>query len=264
MLPHALTRIDAWRGARRRAGRLLVALDYDGTLVPIVARPVEAELPAAAREVLARLAARPDTDVAVVSGRELEDLRARVAIEGLYYAGNHGLEIEGPGLERKHPDALALRPRMARCGEKLRARLAGISGVVVEEKGLTASVHYRLVEEAGAVARVRATVRELCGSEPRLRLTEGKKVLEVRPAVDWDKGRATRYLLDALAPGPATLIPALFIGDDRTDEDAFTALRDHGEGIVVATSPPPTTAATFYLRDPAEVIAFLAALAAAG
>ncbi len=262
MIPHAMERVDAWRAARRRTGRMLLALDYDGTLAPIAARPEAAELPAATRGVLARLAARPDTDVAVVSGRTLEDVRARVGLAGVYYAGNHGLEIEGPGVQRVHTGAAASRPRIEACAAALRRALAGIEGVVIEDKGLTLSVHYRLVSAAEDVERVRALTRDACAGRERLRLTEGKRVLEVRPDVDWDKGRATRFLLDALELDALTAAPVLFIGDDRTDEDAFRALRGRGDGVLVAESPPEDTAATALVRSTDEVAALLAELAA--
>src|SRR5690606_23488960 len=99
MIPHATELLASWRDARRRVGRMLVAVDFDGTLTPIVAHPAGAMLPPRAREVLERLGARPDPDVAVVSGRALEDVRERSALDGIYYAGNHGMEIEGPGIQ---------------------------------------------------------------------------------------------------------------------------------------------------------------------
>jgi trehalose 6-phosphate phosphatase len=261
MIPHALDRLEEWRAARRQAGRLLLALDFDGTLAPIVEWPEQATLLPAAREALLRLARRPDTDLAIVSGRTLEDVRARVALPGVYYAGNHGMEIEGPGVQRRFVEAAAVRPRLAACAEALRHALAGVEGAFVEDKGLTLSVHYRRVAEPALRDTVRRIAQEACGREPGLRLTEGKMISEIRPDVDWDKGRALRFLLDALEAGDDNLVPALFIGDDRTDEDGFRALAGRGDGILVADPPPPTTAATAYLRSPDEVAQLLAGLA---
>lgn len=243
---------------------MLVALDFDGTLAPIAGHPAEVVFPAASREALERLAARPDTDVAVVSGRSLEDTRARVGLPGLYYAGNHGMEIEGPGIQEVHSGAAAARSRIAACAASVREWADRMEGVVLEDKGLTLSVHYRLVRDPAVAEEVQRRVRERCGAEPGLRITGGKQVIEVRPDVPWDKGRAVRFLLDALeAPGTA-LLPAIFIGDDATDEDAFRALRGRGDGVVVASPAPAETAATAWVASVAEVAALLNALAAPG
>lgn len=262
-LPHARELVTGWREARRRTGRMLVALDYDGTLLPIAPRPEAAVLPDGTRQLVARLAARPDTDVAVISGRGLEDIRARVGLEGVYYAGNHGLELEGPGLEWVHPDALRAQPRIAACAADLMAGLDGIDGVVMEDKRITLSVHYRLVRDEEEVARVRRTVLATCLGRDGLRITEGKRVLEVRPTVDWDKGRATRFLVEALGLETATRPPVVFIGDDLTDEDAFRALRGRGDGVLVASAAELNrdTAATALVESTDEVLELLEVLA---
>lgn len=261
MIPHAAEKLVEWRNARRHAGRLLVGLDFDGTLAPIARWPGKAALPPAAREAMERLARRPDTDLAVVSGRALEDLKERVGLPGIYYAGNHGMEIEGPGIQAVHSGAASARPRIAACAAALRRELEGVQGVFIEDKELTLSVHYRQLHDPEMAREVRRRARAVCAAEPGIRITEGKKVVEVRPDVAWDKGRATRFLLKVLEAGEPTLIPALFIGDDQTDEDAFRALRGRGDGIVVAAAPPPGTAAAAYLRSPDEVASLLAALA---
>lgn len=242
---------------------MLVALDYDGTLLPIAPRPEAAVLPEETRRLVARLAARPDTDVAVISGRGLEDIRSRVGLEGVYYAGNHGLELSGPGLEWVHPDALRAQPAMAACAADLVAGLGGIDGVVIEDKRITLSVHYRLVRDEAEVARVRRTVLATCAGRDGLRITEGKRVLEVRPTVDWDKGRATRFLVEALGLETPTRPPVVFFGDDLTDEDAFRALRGRGDGVLVASAAEldRDTAATALVESTDEVLELLAALA---
>jgi trehalose 6-phosphate phosphatase len=262
MIPHALARVPHWQALRRHAGRLLVALDFDGTLAPIALDPTTVALPPAAREAMLRLCRRQDTDLAVVSGRALEDLRERIALPSIYYAGNHGLEIEGPGIQEVHREATLIRPQLAACTTRLRAVLANEPGVFLEDKGLTLSVHYRRATSPDVEVRLRALLEQVIGEAPALRLTEGKKVFEVRPNVPWDKGRALRFLLGTLEDGGALPIPALFVGDDRTDEDAFRALHGRGDGIVVAAEPPPASAASAYLRSPDEVAALLEALAA--
>lgn len=260
-LPHARDRLDGLLDARRRAGRMLVALDFDGTLSPIVERPEDAALLDGFAGPLRELVGRGDTVAAIVSGRGLADVRARVGLDGMYYAGNHGFEIEGPGVERVHPAVGAARPDLERCRDALERALADEPGTQVEDKRWTLSVHYRRAERAGAEGRVRAAVHEHC-RRPGLRVTEGKKVFEVRPDVRWDKGRATQFLLDTVTQGND--MAAIFIGDDRTDEDAFQVVRELGGGIVVGDPPPRETHAIAWVRTPAEVLDIVRALATEG
>jgi trehalose 6-phosphate phosphatase len=255
MIADAFGLADELRDARARAGRLLIGLDFDGTLAPIVEQPDDARLPAATRPVLAALADRPDTSVALISGRGIEDLRARVALEGVFYAGNHGLEIDGPAVHRVHGDASAALDRLGSLLAGLRTELGGTAGVIIEDKGLTASVHYRLVETEKDAARVRDVVHARCREASGLRANDGKKVVEIRPDVEWDKGRALGFLRDALGGGRA--LPTAFIGDDRTDEDAFREVGDDGWSIVVGRTRDYTTVARAVLDDTADVAEFL-------
>jgi trehalose 6-phosphate phosphatase len=260
-LPHASTRVDHLIDLRRRSGRMLVALDFDGTLAPIVRRPEDAALLDGLGAPLRRLTGRPDTVAAIVSGRGLADVRERVGVDGMFYAGNHGFEIEGPGVDRVHPAAREARPRLEACIEGLAGALGDEPGVEVEDKRWTLSIHYRRAERDGAESRVRAAVDAHC-RRPGLRVTAGKKVFEVRPDVEWDKGRATAFLLEVVArEAGSTDLPAIFIGDDRTDEDAFAVVRDRGGGIVVGDPPPGDTVAVSWLRGPAEVAALIEELA---
>ena len=239
---------------------MLVALDFDGTLAPIVERPEDAALLPRLRAPLDRLVDRADTIGAIVSGRGLTDVRDRVALESIYYAGNHGFEIEGPGVDRVHPEAESARPSLERCVESLEAALADEPGTEIEDKRWTLSIHYRRAEREGAGDRVRSAIREHC-QQPGLRVTEGKKVFEIRPDVDWDKGRATEFLLDVVTREVEGPLPAIFIGDDRTDEDAFAVVRDLGGGIVVGDPPPDDTVAVAWLRGPEEVASLIERMA---
>jgi trehalose-phosphatase len=257
-LPHARDRLPELLDLRRRAGRMLVALDFDGTLSPIVEQPESAALLEGMARPLRELVDRDDTIAAIVSGRGLADVRGRIGLDAFYYAGNHGFEIEGPGVDRVHEAAEAARPALESCARALVEALADEPGTQVEDKKWTLSIHYRRAERDGAESRVRAAIDAHCRG-PGLRVTEGKKIFEVRPDVAWDKGRATRFLLDVLADGAD--LPAIFIGDDRTDEDAFDVVRDLGGGIIVADPPPADTHAVAWLRDPHEVLILIRALA---
>src|SRR5436305_4357938 len=256
MPPSALERWDEI--AARLAGRRpALFLDYDGTLSPIAPRPELATLPAATREVLARLARQ--VPVVIVSGRGREDVAALVGLPGLAYAGSHGFDIAGPP---PAPGAPPLRlevgdgvpERIAIVAERLRQELADVPGVLVEPKGFAVSIHFRLADETD-VPRVERAVDAAVAAVPGLRKGHGKKLFEVRPDLDWDKGRALLWLLDALGLDRPDVLP-FYLGDDFTDEDAFRALGDRGVSILIAEEPRETAAA-YQLHDPEEVRRFL-------
>ena len=220
-------------------------------------------MPPETRAALDRLLAMQGVTAAVVSGRGLGDVRRRAAIPGIAYAGNHGMEIDGPGLHRIHPEAMDARPSLEAAHAALERMLDGIPGVWIEDKLLTLTVHFRQTPH-GHHARVAMAVLDAVAGDPLLRVTEGKMVLEVRPSVDWDKGRAALFLVEQTRPAPGA--PVLYIGDDRTDEDAFAALAEHGlgEGVLVADPPPPHTAARSFLHNPVEVGRLFSTLANLG
>jgi trehalose 6-phosphate phosphatase len=260
MAPDAMDRIDVLRAARAAAGMLLLGLDFDGTLAPIVPRPEDAALLPAARAALDLISARSDTHIALVSGRSLEDLRSRVVIDRVYYAGNHGLEIEGPGVHRLHEDAVSARATLEQLAHDLGRTLHAMDGVIVEDKILTLSVHFRLVTDEAQALRVREEVRACARQYGDVRLTDGRKVVEIRPDVDWNKGRAFRFLRDTLEDRFGRG-PAVFIGDDRTDEDAFRELGSTDCSIVVGDPPQHHSVAQAVLRSPEDVAQFLRLLA---
>ncbi len=245
---------------RCRSRQLAVFLDYDGTLTPIVARPELAVLADDMRRTLHSLA--QSCTVAIVSGRGLADVQRLVGLDSLIYAGSHGFEIHDPkGGKLHHEEGREFVPLIAKAAETLKTRLAGIEGVIVEPKTYALAVHYRLVGDAD-VPRVEAEVDAVVAAEPRLRKTGGKKVFEVRPAMDWHKGRALDWLLQALELDGPEVLP-VYIGDDETDEDAFRVLEGRGLGFVVADGPV-ASAASYRLNDTDEVKAFLQRLDAQG
>jgi trehalose 6-phosphate phosphatase len=238
-----------------RACRLLLFLDFDGTLAPIVRQPALAVLPAPTRDVLYLLAELPSITISIVSGRSLADLKSRVGIPGLIYAGNHGLEIEGPGLAFEHPAATALAGTVCDITDRMSARAGALAGIEIERKGLTTSVHYRRASRA-AQTMVAGLLRELIPrDDPRIEIREGKMVHEIRPRVRWDKGRAVAWIRDRLEE--ETALP-IVIGDDMTDESAFAAFED---AITICVDPQRPTAARYQVESPDGVRAFLAGIA---
>lgn len=254
-VPSALERFDDIR--KRMAGRkVAVFLDYDGTLTPIVARPDLAILAHDMRGIVSHLATL--CTVAVVSGRDLGDVRRLVGLDGLVYAGSHGFDIAGPGgLRIRHQNGAAYEAAVQRAAERLEPAVAGIEGALVEPKRFAVAVHYRQVEP-DQVPAVEAAVDAVLDEVSELRKTHGKKVFELRPRFDWDKGKAVDWLLEALGLNGPEVLP-FYLGDDTTDEDAFRALRQKGIGILVG---PDTsrTAAHYVLASPEEVGRFLTRL----
>jgi trehalose 6-phosphate phosphatase len=250
MIPSALDRIDEIL-ASARGTRVAVFLDYDGTLTPIVSHPEEAVLSDSMRQRLQDLASR--VPVAILSGRDLDDVRERVGIENIVYAGSHGFDIAGPGGLRRQT-ANEFLPKLDTAEKKLQEALDGISGARVERKRFSIATHYRNVKEHD-VPRVKQAVGEVAWRHRELRKMTGKKVHELQPDTDWDKGRTLMWLLETLDLEDGNVFP-IYIGDDRTDEDAFRMLKQRGIGILVSEEPR-FTAARYSLRDPAEVGRFL-------
>ena len=232
--------------------RPAIFLDYDGTLSPIAPRPEMATLPEETREVVRRLARR--YPVAILSGRGREDVTSLVGLEGLSYAGSHGYDIAGPGF--RHEVGEGIPEKIESAAQALHRELEGLEGVLVEPKRFAISIHFRLAREED-LPRIERIVDAVASRHPGLRKAHGKKLFELRPDLDWDKGQALLWMMDAL--GLSAAVP-LYLGDDLTDEDAFRAVEDQGIGILVAEEPRPTAAA-YGLRDPGEVRRFLEWLA---
>jgi trehalose-phosphatase len=229
----------------------LLFADFDGTLTPIVDHPDKASLSSDIRELLRVLARRANTTVAIVSGRALAEVRERVDLPELIYSGNHGIEIEGPDYRFVHPSALARQEPLSALAASLDARLQDVSGAWVEKKTFSLSVHARKVEDADR-QRVHDVVT-WCVNEflPSLELTIGKMVFEIRPRLDWNKGSAALWIKEHVGITDALTV---YLGDDRTDEDAFEQLRG---GINVKVGPHVNSHADYFVDSPREVTQFL-------
>lgn len=248
-----LGELAAWRDGRP----LAVFLDYDGTLAPIVDHPRDAWMPDDMRSALSELAAR--CPVAIISGRDRPDVEARVGIDGLFYAGNHGFDISGMGQKRTVPEAERVLGDVDLAQRELEARLGRLSGVLIERKRYSVAVHYRLVHSPCVVSQVEQAV-ESVRARTGLRRLAGKKVYELEPAVDWDKGRALQWLIDVLPDVDLERSFVIYIGDDLTDENAFAALQGNGAGVRVGDEVT-TSLADYRVADPGEVRQLLRELA---
>ena len=238
-----------------------VFYDFDGTLSEIVNDPDTARLVDGAAEALTALSAQ--CPVAILSGRDLADVRERIGLPGLWYAGSHGFELTGPdGAHHENAEAAASVPVLAEAASALADQLGDIPGVVVEHKRFGVAVHYRNAAR-DRVGEVAAAVRS-AGRRTALRVTTGREVIELRPDVDWDKGKTLRWVLDYIRDhdGGDPLLP-IYLGDDITDEDAFDAVADDGIAILVrhGEDGDRATAAHYALDNPDRVREFTERLA---
>ncbi len=254
-LPSALDRLPEFR--RRLEGkRAAVFLDYDGTLTPIVAKPELAVLSEAMRDAVDRLSRL--CVVAVISGRARRVVEGFMGLDRVIYAGSHGLDIAGPGSPGLRKDVGGeFREIIDGFFAKLSQEVSGIAGALVEHTVYGATAHYRQVAP-DRVAWVEEAVDRVLAGYPTLRKTRGKMILDIRPRVEWDKGKAALWILESLGLAPSNAL-ALYIGDDLTDEDAFREMKGRGAGILVTGATPRTTMATHSLRDVEEARRFLEA-----
>ncbi|MDD5701261.1 MAG: trehalose-phosphatase [Dehalococcoidales bacterium] len=254
-LPSALDKKDAIF-QRLQEGRPAIFLDYDGTLTPIVADPDQAVLPAGTRSVIQRLSEY--WTVAVLSGRALLDVKNKVGLDTIAYAGSHGFNIEGPGESFHDERGQKFLPFLDKAELDLIKAVRDIRGIRVERKPYALAVHYRLADDRD-FPELERRIAAVMENYPELKVSPGKKIFEVRPDVDWNKGKALLYLMQVLSPDHSRTVP-LFIGDDTTDEDAFQVISETGIGILV-TETERETAAGYVLRDTSEVALFLEELA---
>ncbi|CAK7337042.1 unnamed protein product [Dovyalis caffra] len=250
--------------------RIALFLDYDGTLSPIVENPESAFMSDDMRSAVKKVAKYFPT--AIISGRSRDKVYEFVGLTELYYAGSHGMDIMGPvrqSVSEDHPNCMKstdkqgnevnlfqpareFLPMIDEVLSSLVKSTENIKGAQVENNKFCVSVHYRNVDEENWTA-VWECVQDVIKKYPRLRMTHGRKVLEIRPMIDWDKGKALEFLLESLGFSNCDDVLPIYVGDDRTDEDAFKVLRERncGYGILVSRSPKESNA-YYSLRNPSE------------
>lgn len=245
-----------WVNAKDRIQRcpsLFFFLDYDGTLTPIVSRPELALCPLKVRRLLEKLRDNSRVQLAIISGRSLEDIRNKVGIDGITYVGNHGLDIQNPVGRHEKKLSAWRQKEFGKITQTLRESLGEIQGVLFEDKGSILAVHYRNVARK-YFARLQRGLQEVVAKwEGRWKIASGKMVWEIRPNVDFNKGKAVSAILKSF---PARGLLPIYFGDDQTDEDAFAVIK--GKGITVFVGPGSSpSVAEYYLDDPLQVQEFL-------
>ncbi|GLT53357.1 hypothetical protein SLA2020_266350 [Shorea laevis] len=238
---------------------IAVFLDYDGTLSPIVDDPDRAFM---------------SDEMRAAEQREGKRL---VKLSNVYYAGSHGMDIMAPArplkysvgkyqstqaLDKKKSEVLfqpakKFLPAIQEIFKILEEKAKKIQGAWVEDNSFCISVHFRRVRQEDC-GMLEEKVKSVVENYPEFHLTEGKMVLEVRPSIEWNKGHALEYLLNTLGFSNSGDVLPLYIGDDRTDEDAFKVIQSRGQGYpIIVSSIPKDTSALYSLSDPSEVLAFL-------
>ncbi len=245
------------------AGRhLLLLTDFDGTLADLAPTPAEAVMSGDVHAGLVTLGACPGVTIGVVSGRRLDDVQARVHGDAEFVAGLHGLEIAGPSVAFHHYALDAVAPVIAGIGRSAAQELAWCPGVLLEDNTYALTCHVRLAppELAGRALEEFEALAEPQLEARVLKLLTGAKALELLPAVDWHKGRAAEWIRARVRAQVGRPVSVVYLGDDRTDEDAFDALGD--DDVVIGVGERPHThLIDWRLAGPASVGRFLAQLA---
>jgi len=240
----------------REKHTVFLALDYDGVLSPIATQPGLAILSAENRTLLEGLVRTPRARVAIISGRALSDVRQRVAVPGILYAGNHGSEIDLNNSPEPHVGVGAFRDELVNARNQLTGLFAAFPGAFVEDKGFGIGLHYREIhpEQLDAFHQQFSEWSKLLSAD--LQVLHAKKVYEVRPKIAWNKGNAVWHIWQSVAPQALPIC----LGDDLTDEDGFRVLQ--GKGVNIYVGEERQSYAEYILQSPAEVSVFLRRLLA--
>lgn len=249
-----------WDSLKRELSdkHIMLFLDYDGTLTPIVSSPEKAFISQEVKELLNELSKSSKCKLAIISGRSLKDIKNIIELKEIIYSGNHGLEIEGPKIQFVTPVSVRYKAILAQIKKELNKRLSSVRGAFVEDKTLSLSLHYRLVDKEN-IPKVRTIFYETVIPylvRNKIKIKTGKMVLEVRPPSEWNKGKIVLWLLarQRVALKDKEVVP-IYIGDDKADEDAFKVLKKNGISIFVGK--PKLSYAQYYLKDTGEVKEFL-------
>jgi len=237
---------------------LYLFLDYDGTLAPIVATPNKAVISIETKRLLGFLSEKKNCRLAIISGRDLSDIKKKIGLKNIIYSGNHGFQIEGPKIKYELAVPAGYKKILQRIRLKLKEKLSGINGALLEDKNLSLALHFRLAgkKQRSSIKTIFHETIIIYLVKNKISIKSGKKVLEVRPPLPWDKGKVVLWLLarQEVLTKSQKIIP-IYIGDDITDEDAFKALKNKGLTIFVGYTD--YSQAKYYVKDVKEVQDFL-------
>lgn len=231
---------------------LFIFLDFDGTLAPIRRKPCDVRLSGQMKRILVGLSRSSRCRLAVISGRRLTDIESKISLPGAIYAADHGFVIKCSGRTFQPAAALKTRAVVKKFRKAAEALLKDCRGVELEKKEITLSVHYRRasLKTVRKVRRLLYKLKESPDFKREILVRQAKMSCEIRPAVDWDKGKAVLWLISRLKRSAPSGLP-LYIGDDATDEDAFVALRRRGMTVRVGNARG--SAARFFVQNTSDV-----------
>ncbi len=237
-------------------GHLLLFFDYDGTLTPITDRPKDAALSLPMRDMLKEAAGDPSITVCIISGRSLQDIKALVGLSSLGYIGNHGLEAMVPGFDFHAFDFGLSKQVIYFLKGEIEKAVGNYHGVIIEDKGIILSVHYRLVAEdkQQQVLQMLNNIVAPFVLKGEVKIASGKKVFEIHPPLQWHKGEAVRWLMGAYEEKHHQKPVVIYVGDDRTDEDAFGVLATEGITVKVGAG---LSLAQYQVEGHHDVMVFL-------
>lgn len=234
--------------------KIILFLDYDGTLVPIKSKPSFAVLSASMHKLLKKLAIHSNISFIMVTGRSFPDIKKLMGIKKITYISNHGFQISGDKIKWIHPDAKCNISILKKIFLLLKNALRAFPESFVENKLLTLSIHYRNVRNDFIPFVEQIVTTTIQPFLKNINSTTGKKVIEIRPNINWNKGKSVLKVL-ALLQHRINKNSIVYIGDDKTDEDAFKALRN--KAITIHIGSNMKTQAHYYLHNTKQVKTFL-------
>jgi trehalose-phosphatase len=245
--------------AEIKGKKIYLFLDYDGTLTPVTDTPAGMDISDKVRALIQEMLLTPDITPVIISGRSLPDLKSKIKIPCMIYAGNHGLEMDSCGLYVNFAHNENYKAIIENIEYALRQDLRDVKGVVLENKGMALAVHYNLAaaENIPAIINKFNEISKSLVDGNKFRIKAGNKVLELVPAVAWDREKFVQWLL-ATDSGDTSAKAALYFGDGLTEEQDFKAIGAKAYTVLVGT--PRNSAAQYFLRDPQDIVNILSKL----
>lgn len=248
--------LDEIKAYVRHQNSIIILSDFDGTLSPIYNTPEKAHLPEKTRKILLRLCSKKNVHFGVISGRQIEDLEDKIGLDNIIYGGIHGLE----GFINNEPYYFPIKKHyleaLVDVKEKLQQLVEVFPGSFIEEKKSVYSVHYRNIDKKlfSSFEHVFKSIVTPYQDESLIKIIAGKKVYDVLPDVEWEKGSFAELIIGTITKADKESPPTIFIGDDTSDEDVFKKLSD---GICIRVGKSEVSHAKFFLKNTREVFKFL-------
>lgn len=243
------------KALKNQSTKILI-LDFDGTLTPIVKSPNQAKLSKRMKNLLTKLSKKEGFYLAILSGRELKNLKKRINLQNVIYAGNHGLEGEILGKKYLFPVPSKALWTLGNIQKQLNQIADKFKGTFIEDKGLTLSFHYRLVDKQ-QISEIKLLINQALKpyiTNGLVSVIAGKKVIDITPNVNWSKGHFADLIIKKITDRIKTRPVAIVIGDDTTDENVFQKLENQ---ITITVGEKHQSMAKYYMKNTGEAFQFL-------